>query len=183
MKRSICGVLCLVWIVAGCNDMALPSNNKSVRECPAIDVHFSPHGGATESIVEGVNNSKSSIFVQAYSFTSKPIAESLVHAKHRGMDVQVIFDSENLGNKHSMLHYLYDNKVVCFLDKRHPIAHNKIVLVDKKIIFTGSFNLTNGGEKNAENLLTIGDHLLADRYYENWLLHKEHSEVYDSGKR
>jgi phosphatidylserine/phosphatidylglycerophosphate/cardiolipin synthase-like enzyme len=40
----------------------------------------SPGGGCTENIVEQINAAKSEILVQAYSFTSAPIAKSLVSA-------------------------------------------------------------------------------------------------------
>ena len=41
-----------------------------------IQVCFSPRGGCTENIVDQINAAKSEILVQAYSFTSAPIAYS-----------------------------------------------------------------------------------------------------------
>ena len=46
-------------------------------------VYFSPDGGATAAIVEVLGRAKASVLVQAYSFTSAPIAKALVEAhKH-----------------------------------------------------------------------------------------------------
>jgi hypothetical protein len=45
-----------------------------------IHVYFSPHGGCTEAVVENLNKATNSVLVQAYSFTSAPIAKALVEA-------------------------------------------------------------------------------------------------------
>jgi hypothetical protein len=37
---------------------------------PTIEVYFSPHGGATEAIIKELNKAKSTVLVQAYTFTS-----------------------------------------------------------------------------------------------------------------
>jgi phosphatidylserine/phosphatidylglycerophosphate/cardiolipin synthase-like enzyme len=57
-----------------------------------ISVFFSPNGGCTTAIIEEINNAKSEILVQAYSFTSAPIAKSLVDAHKKGIKVLVILD-------------------------------------------------------------------------------------------
>jgi len=61
----------------------------------------------------------------------------------------------------------------------HAIAHNKVMIIDKAVLITGSFNFTKAAEeKNAENLLVIRSKELASTYIENWQRHKEHSERY-----
>src|SRR5437899_777465 len=40
-----------------------------------VSVHFSPKGGATATVAQEIGNAKSQILVQAYSFTSAPIAK------------------------------------------------------------------------------------------------------------
>jgi phosphatidylserine/phosphatidylglycerophosphate/cardiolipin synthase-like enzyme len=60
------------------------------------------------------------------------------------------------------------------------MAHNKIMIVDKTVLITGSFNFTKAvEEKDAENLLVIkGNKPLVDRYIRNLEEHKGHSEEY-----
>ena len=41
--------------------------------------------------------------------------------------------------------------------------HHKYFVIDKKILFTGSYNLSHSGERNAENVLEIRDAELAER--------------------
>jgi tripartite-type tricarboxylate transporter receptor subunit TctC len=42
-----------------------------------VAVYFSPNGGATDAVVREVNAATQQILVQAYSFTSAPIAKAL----------------------------------------------------------------------------------------------------------
>jgi phosphatidylserine/phosphatidylglycerophosphate/cardiolipin synthase-like enzyme len=60
-----------------------------------------------------------------------------------------------------------------------PIAHNRIMILDRATVITGSFNFTKAAEReNAENLLIIKSKELAARYAENWEAHVAHSEPY-----
>jgi len=55
-------------------------------------VYLSPRGGATQAVVDGLNAAKQTALVQAYTFTSAPIAKALVEARKRGVEVKVILD-------------------------------------------------------------------------------------------
>lgn len=69
--------------------------------------------------------------------------------------------------------------IATFIDARHAIAHNKIIIVDGQTVITGSFNFTrNAEDNNAENLLVIREQKIADKYVANWKEHLTHSEPY-----
>jgi phosphatidylserine/phosphatidylglycerophosphate/cardiolipin synthase-like enzyme len=58
--------------------------------------------------------------------------------------------------------------VPTFIDPKHGIAHNKIMVIDGSTVLTGSFNFTKATElSNAENLLVIHDLELAVKYTAN----------------
>ena len=66
-----------------------------------------------------------------------------------------------------------------FIDSKHAIAHNKVMLIDDREVLSGSFNFTKAAEEsNAENLLVIDDSALAAKYLANWQEHLKHSEAY-----
>jgi phosphatidylserine/phosphatidylglycerophosphate/cardiolipin synthase-like enzyme len=50
-----------------------------------VEVFFSPKGGCTEAVVAELSKAKSTVYVQAYSFTSAPIAQALADAHKRGV--------------------------------------------------------------------------------------------------
>src|SRR5713226_8307461 len=124
------------------------------------------------------------VLVQAYSFTSSPIARALVDAQRRGVKVQVILDKSQRTEKYSEADFLKNQGVPTMIDAQHAIAHNKIMVLDGYLVLTGSFNFTKAAEENnAENLLVINDPVLAKQYLENWHVHEGHSEPYERAER
>jgi phosphatidylserine/phosphatidylglycerophosphate/cardiolipin synthase-like enzyme len=145
----------------------------------SVEVFFSPRGGGTEAIVAELAKAKKTVFVQAYSFTSAPIAKALVEAHKRGVAVQVVLDKSQRSEKYSSADFVAHAGIATFIDTRHAIAHNKIMIIDGAVVLTGSFNFTKAAEEsNAENLLVIRDQRLADRYLANWRDHQGHSQGY-----
>lgn len=144
-----------------------------------VQVYFSPKGGCTETVVRSLNEATNTVLVQAYSFTSAPIAEALVNARKRGVKVEVILDKSQRTERYSEADFLLHAGVPTYIDAKHAIAHNKIMVIDSRTILTGSFNFTKAAEnENAENLLVIKDASLAGKYTDNWRLHLSHSDKY-----
>ena len=161
----------LVALLAGCQP---PS---SVPQ--GVTVYFSPRGGCTEAVVRVLNQATNQVLVQAYSFTSAPIAQALVDAHRRGLKVRVILDKSQRTEKYSAADFLKHAGIPTQIDAAHSIAHNKIMVIDDYLVLTGSFNFTKAAEEhNAENLLVINDATLAGRYLENWRAHAMHSDGY-----
>ena len=126
-----------------------------------------------------MSRSKSTVIVQAYSFTSAPIAKALVTAKSRGVNVQVILDDSQRTEKYTEATFLLHAGIPTYIDAKHAIAHNKVMVIDARTVITGSFNFTKAAEEsNAENLLVIDDVELAKKYTQNWMEHYKHSEPY-----
>lgn len=150
----------------------------------STQAYFSPNGGAQDAVVRELKNAKKSVFVQAYSFTNQPIAKALVEAQRRGVDVFVILDKSNRTAKYSAADFTDHFGVDTYIDDKHAIAHNKIMIIDKEIVITGSYNFTKAAENsNAENLLIIRSPLLADVYFGNWADHQKHSVPYQGRDR
>jgi phosphatidylserine/phosphatidylglycerophosphate/cardiolipin synthase-like enzyme len=146
----------------------------------SVQVYFSPRGGATEAVVDALDHATNSVLVQAYSFTSAPIAKALVEAHRRGVQAYVILDENQRTEKYSEADFLQNSEIPVLIDAQHAIAHNKIIIIDDYVVVTGSFNFTKAAEeKNAENLLVINDPSLAKRYLDNWHAHEVHSQAYD----
>ena len=171
-RRFRLGLVLVVLAVALMPMRAVPGE-------PAWQVYFSPNHGATKAVVDALDAAKATVLVQAYSFTSAPIAKALVEAQDRGIDVQVILDRKETGSKYSSADFLAHAGIVTLIDGQHAIAHNKVMVIDGVAIITGSFNFTTAAERqNAENLLVIHDRALAARYTENWRAHAAHSIRY-----
>src|SRR5512146_868352 len=61
----------------------------------SVEVYFSPKGGCTDAIVRELEKAKTSIRMQAYSFTSARIATALIEARKRGVPVEAVLDKSN----------------------------------------------------------------------------------------
>ena len=148
------------------------------------EVYFSPNGGCTQAVVRELGKAKSSVRVQAYSFTSAPIARALLDAHKRGVRVDVILDKNQSTERYSSATFLFNSGIPIKIDAQHAIAHSKVMVIDGMTVITGSFNFTKAAEENnEENLLIIRDIKLAERYAEHWQEHLQHSEVYVGRQR
>jgi len=144
------------------------------------EVFFSPNGGVTDAIVREIGKARQEILVQAYSFTSKPIVKALLDAKKRSISIIAVLDKSQRTERYTAATFLANAGIPVYIDDKHAIAHNKIIIIDRSTLITGSFNFTKAAEeKNAENLLVIkGNQKLVDQYLRNFEEHKGHSEPY-----
>jgi phosphatidylserine/phosphatidylglycerophosphate/cardiolipin synthase-like enzyme len=146
---------------------------------PSVSAHFSPKGGCTDAVVAEIKNARHEVLVLAYSFTSKPIAQALVDAKLRGVHVEVVLDHSNEKEAYTDLQFFVEQGLAPLIDPNHAISHNKVMLIDRKTLITGSFNFTHQAEaENAENLLIIKGHSdLISAYRKDFLDHKAHTRA------
>jgi phosphatidylserine/phosphatidylglycerophosphate/cardiolipin synthase-like enzyme len=148
-------------------------------DCPEIHVYFAPPGGCIDAIVAELNKAQKTIRIQAYTFSSKSIAEALVNASKRGIKVEAILDKSQRMDRYTEATTLAHAGVRTLIDAQHAVAHNKIMIIDDETVITGSLNFTrNVEERNAENVLVIRDKTVAEEYTKNWHDHEGHSEVY-----
>lgn len=138
-------------------------------------VCFAP--GCESIIIQQIDKAQKEIRVQAYSFTSAPIAKALLDAHKRGLVVEVVLDRSNLSTKYSTITFLKNAGMLGLIDSRHAIMHDKIIIIDREIVITGSYNFTKAAEtRNSENVLVIRSLEIADKYLKNWEEHRKHSE-------
>ena len=170
--------LCALITISLCTFL-LPCPSLPQDKPTTWEVYFSPNGGCTDAIVRELDKASSTVLVQAYSFTSYRIAKALVDAYKRGVRVEVILDKSQRTDQYSSATFFANAGIPVKIDAAHAIAHNKVMIIDREIVITGSFNFTKAAEENnAENLFIIKSNDLARIYLENWQRRKEHSQVY-----
>ncbi len=159
-----------------------------------MQVYFSPNGGATHALTDVIDHATKSVWVEAYSFTSRPLIRALVRAHQRGLDVEIILDKSHLLKKNyrtrrytrqpsPALKAFYTAGIPTYIDARYLIAHNKVMLIDGHIICTGSFNYSYAAAKfNAENMLVIRNVPgIFSQYQANFEFHQRTSQRYHPG--
>jgi phosphatidylserine/phosphatidylglycerophosphate/cardiolipin synthase-like enzyme len=131
-------------LAAAPNPTPVPPTSTSTQPSTfgGTTVCFTPGGNCTDLIVNAIRGAKTSTLVQAYSFTSTPIAKELLDAHTRGVPVQVILDKSQRTEKYSSSDFLANQGVPTMIDANHAIAHNKVIIIDGETVITGSFNHT-----------------------------------------
>jgi phosphatidylserine/phosphatidylglycerophosphate/cardiolipin synthase-like enzyme len=166
-----------------CREKCEKCNTSALRHSSQVQaqVFFSPDGGVENAVISELDNAKSEILIQAYIFTNASIAEALLDAKKRGVSVAVILDKSNLTARYSSADFMKNQEIPIYIDSAYQIAHNKIIIIDRTTVITGSYNFSKAAEKkNAENLLILKNSgELAKAYIKNWEYHKVYSEVYE----
>ena len=143
-----------------------------------IQVRFSPKGNCTQLIRGAIAKAQKTILVQAYVFTSLPIANALIAAHQRGVEVRILVDRSQLTGKYTQVRHIAGNGIAVAVDQVQGIAHNKVMIIDDDYVLTGSFNWTRAAETiNAENLLLIRDTTTNGIYKAAWHRRAEHAQV------
>ena len=130
----------------------LPSPSLPQDKPPTWEVYFSPNGGCTDAIVRELDKAKSTVLVQAYSFTSYRIAKALLEAHKRGIKVEVILDKSQKSDQYSSADFLANSGMSVKIDSVHAIAHNKVRVIDGETVITGSFNFTKAAEETMRRI-------------------------------
>lgn len=150
-----------------------------------VQVAFAPWDDLESMVTDAIDAAQIQVLVQAYLLTNRRIADALLSAHRRGVDVRVLADAEQLAKSElSRLPELAAAGIPVWLETKYQNAHNKIIVIDAATpdatIITGSFNFTWGAQhKNAENILvTRQNPSLASRYASNWERHKQDAVLY-----
>ena len=149
--------------------MNLGQAAETIKIPAQTEVWFSPEGGARKAVLESVASAKNEILVGAYKLEDAVVAQALVDAKKRGVDVSVLLDKKKSRYKTSLKKWLVKQGVIVFVDSKHFLYHNKVMIIDQETVITGSFNFKADAEtSNAENLLRLHSSELARKYRANF---------------
>ncbi len=144
----------------------------------SVEAFFSPWDDAVGKILAALDAACEQVLVQAFVLSHRDVAERLIAAHRRGIDVRVLADArQHADTPGSMLLRLAHAGIPVSLENRYRHAHNKVMVIDadspQPVVITGSYNFTwSAQHANAENLLILRGHpALARRYAANWVRH------------
>ncbi|MGZ9222541.1 MAG: phospholipase D-like domain-containing protein [Anaerolineales bacterium] len=121
-------------------------------------------------LIEKINAAQASIHIAAFEFDLTPVADALIAAKQRGVDVRWVTDDEHGLESdgepgHGQFEMLQDAGIEVRADTRSALMHNKFWIFDNQIVWTGSTNITeNGIFKQDNNAIAIQSPELAAIY-------------------
>ena len=127
-----------------------------------VKVFFSQGASVDKELIGIIDKEEKKIQACVFMFTSHPIADALIRAKVRGVDVEVLIDSGSLKYRQA-IDKMVTAGVSVFkytpVDKKGwtSLCHHKFcVFESSKAVWTGSYNFTKKAEmSNRENALLI----------------------------
>lgn len=122
----------------------------------------------TNNVLPLIQNAKKYVYIPTFIITHDELANELINAKKRGVDVKLIIDATNVYSRKSKIKELRSAGVPVKVENYAGKMHSKSIIIDDEYIVAGSMNFTNSGEnKNDENVLIIENKTLA-RYYKGF---------------
>lgn len=166
---AIVALVAALLVTVPCASAQLVPSPASGVDQPALTAAFTP-GQALPVVLETIRDARLTIFVAAYSFTSRPIATALRDAARRGVRVYVLVDAGEATKRYSAARFLANQGVPVRINAHYATQHNKFMVVDAVRVQTGSFNYTSSAaERNAENVLVVSNApALAAQYSAQW---------------
>lgn len=136
-------------------------------------VYFSPDDHVEKRLIGFIEQEKQSIQVAIYCMTHRGVANALIEAKKRGVDVEVIVDRFSVkinSPVRKMVEagiplYVWDPDAGNRKKAHRPLMHNKFCVFGEEVVWTGSFNFTyEASRMHQENALVLRDALIASAY-------------------
>lgn len=170
-SRLSCLVLSLLYIssmLSACDEQDTTPDQPVPTVSPerSIQIYFTTPGsdnGLSAILVDAIDAAQSSIDIAIYNFSMEDVGDALIRANHRGVQVRVVMESENMDGV--IPQGLLASQIPLVGDGQESLMHNKFMIIDRQTVWTGSLNYsTEGSISDSNNLIEIRDAMLAADY-------------------
>lgn len=131
------------------------------------EVYFAPEDKVQSQILSEIQAATKSIDFMIYAFSSEKILQAILDRMTQGIKVRGIFDDRYKTSDWSekVFDALKEKGAKVKYDDSPSIVHHKVMIIDRKIVITGSYNFSQNAEKeNDENVVIIHNPKVAQRY-------------------
>lgn len=124
------------------------------------------HGGVDEALAAAIAQAQRTVDIAAYEFNSPALTQALLDAKARGVRVRMVTDDrDGLGSAATTLTQLQAAGIPIVTDERSALMHNKFIILDSQVVWTGSWNLTiNDTYRNNNNAIALRSQAAVQNY-------------------
>jgi phosphatidylserine/phosphatidylglycerophosphate/cardiolipin synthase-like enzyme len=154
-------------------------------------VCFSPDGNCLEDMLTALEHAEGEVRIQVMNFTLQRLADALIQAHGRGIDVEIILAQSHQESADDpdvcqddewselIAYRLASAGIPVWIDAEVRTAHNKVMIIDRRLVIGGSYNYTYSAEsRNAENVTFTWSLEFADAYLANWQERRSFSAPY-----
>jgi phosphatidylserine/phosphatidylglycerophosphate/cardiolipin synthase-like enzyme len=105
----------------------------------------------------------------AYVLTNgSGIPAALIHAHERGVDVRLVADRRAPCDLQEGIEAMAAAGIPVWIDARVRIAHEKALVIDRRVTIEGSYNFSAGAARNSEDLNVVTSPEVAEAYAAHW---------------
>jgi phosphatidylserine/phosphatidylglycerophosphate/cardiolipin synthase-like enzyme len=135
-----------------------------------VEIYFSPDDGVAKHILDLIGTAQESIHFMAYTFTSNELGAALVEKAQAGIQVKGIMDDSQVTSDGTEYASFMQAGLDVKLDGNGKgLMHHKVIIIDQRIVITGSYNFTASAEaNNDENVVVLYDRDAAAKYLEEF---------------
>ena len=151
--------------IVGLEKNKYPKVEQKAPPCKPPEALFSCQDNVQQALIEAIKDETKQIKIAIFNFTSKEIAQALLKAKRRGIDIQIITDESSAKEKYSKIPLLFNRGMpIHIFQGKSGKMHNKFAIFSDKL-WTGSFNFTKSAQKiNQENVVIIYETNIRKKY-------------------
>jgi phosphatidylserine/phosphatidylglycerophosphate/cardiolipin synthase-like enzyme len=165
------------------------TQSSTVPAAGTVEVAFSPNEGSEHLVIKVIDSATRELDLLSYSFTSVPVVEALVRARHRGVVVRLVADqkdnvsADRSGKAHAALGALVSAGAEVRTISVYAIHHDKVIIADRQTVELGSFNYSDAAaHRNSENVLVNwGNPKLAEVYLQHFERNRAQATLYAPG--
>jgi len=134
-----------------------------------IAVSFSRTQYTCGLLRDWVSRANETIYVMVMLITADDLADALIAAQNRGVNVTVIIDDDWKYASGSDYERILDAGIDIRSDNSWRLMHHKVMVIDGYIVVTGSYNWSASAEdKNYENIIIIDSQTVSNIYLEEF---------------
>ena len=118
-----------------------------------VSVFFTRGSGGVDALEDAlladINSARETIDIAIYNFNQEAIANALIRAAQRGVRVRLVMESDNMDG--NIPGRLFAAGIPVIGDGGDGLMHNKFIIIDGEVLWTGSMNLTQTGLYSDDN--------------------------------
>jgi phosphatidylserine/phosphatidylglycerophosphate/cardiolipin synthase-like enzyme len=136
-----------------------------------IQVYYNQDHALNTKVINTIREADKFVYFSIYTFTRQDIAQALLAAKYRGLEVKGLTDKNQYANSTGQKKIIEDLRkagIPVYFQDHFAIMHMK-VLVTEKAYLSGSFNWTSAGTNLNDEVLEIGTAENVRKQYQNIL--------------
>lgn len=168
--RDAAYLIVIALLIALCGQFYYTYHYKPAKD-REIKIYYNHDTQANVAVTNTIQDADKFVYFAIYTFTRQDIADALLAAKHRGLDVRGIVDksqSKSLDAQKSIVKDLQDAGIAIVMNDHNYIMHMKTVVTDKGYV-SGSYNWTAAATDNNDEIIEVGKDEAIRKQYQNVL--------------